>query len=128
MLEPGLSATIERVVTQDMTAERLGSGDVAVLGTPAVLALAEAASVAAVRAELQPDQTTVGVSIELEHLAPTPVGGEVRATATLAGIEDRRLRFDVTAHDGVGEIARGTHTRAVVDRDRFTETATKRLS
>ena len=119
---------MERVVTEDMTAERLGSGDVTVLGTPAVLALSEAAAVAAVRDELQPDRTTVGVSVELEHLAPTPVGGQVRVTGTLTDINDRRLRFEITAQDGVGEIARGTHTRVIVDRDRFAETAAKRLS
>ncbi|MGH9286444.1 MAG: thioesterase, FlK family, partial [Acidimicrobiales bacterium] len=69
MLEPGRQATVEETVTEGMTADRLGSGDVLVLGTPAVLALVEAAAVAAVADELEPGTTTVGASVALDHLA-----------------------------------------------------------
>ena len=113
-------------MTAEMTAERLRSGDLAVLGTPAVLALVEAAAVAAVTAAMAPGQTTVGASVELEHVAPTAVGASVAATATLVDVEGRRLRFSFEATDPGGPIARGTHTRVIVDRDRFLATARDR--
>jgi predicted thioesterase len=119
MIEPGLQATVEETVTEEMTAERLGSGDVPVLGTPAVLALVEAAAVAAVADHLEPGKTTVGASVELEHVAPTAVGVEVAATAALREVDGRRLRFGFEVTDLAGPIARGTHLRVVVDRRRF---------
>lgn len=119
MLEPGHQATVEETVTEDMTADRLGSGDVPVLGTPAVLALVEAAAVAAVADGLEPGSTTVGASVDLEHLAPTPVGGTVTATAALAEVEGRRLTFRFEVTDAAGPVARGEHVRVIVDRDRF---------
>jgi fluoroacetyl-CoA thioesterase len=123
MLEPGLQATVEETVTEEMTATRLGSGDLPVLGTPAVLALVEAAAVAAVADALEPGSTTVGASVELHHLAPTPVGGTVTATVALAEIDGRRLRFRFEVTDAAGPVARGTHGRVVVDRDRFLKSA-----
>jgi fluoroacetyl-CoA thioesterase len=126
MLEPGPQATVEETVTEDMTAERLGSGDVAVLGTPAVLALVEAAAVAAVADELEPGTTTVGASVALDHLAPTPVGAMVTATAALAEVEERRLTFRFEVTDAAGPVARGEHVRVVVDRERFLDSATER--
>jgi fluoroacetyl-CoA thioesterase len=119
MIEPGLQATVEETVTEEMTAERLGSGDVPVLGTPAVLALVEAAAVAAVADHLEPGETTVGASVELEHVAPTAVGVEVAATAALREVDGRRLRFGFEVTDLAGPIARGAHQRVVVDRRRF---------
>jgi predicted thioesterase len=119
VLEPGLEATVEETVTVDMTAERLGSGDVPVLGTPAVLALVEAAAVAAVSSELEPSSTTVGVSVQMEHLAPTSVGASVAATAGLIEVEGRRLRFSFEVTDPAGPIARGSHVRVLVERERF---------
>ena len=119
VLEPGLEATVEELVTEAMTAERLGSGDVPVLGTPAVLALVEAAAVGAVAGSLEAGQTTVGSSVDLQHVAPTGIGATVTATAGLVEVEGRRLRFSFEVTDPAGPIARGTHTRVVVERDRF---------
>lgn len=122
-VEPGLHAVVEHTVTGDDTAEVLGSGDVPVLGTPRLLALAEAATLAAIAGQLPAGQTTVGTRVELDHLAATPVGGQVRVRAELAvvtGTAGRSLRFAITATDGSGAMAgRGTVVRAVVDRDRF---------
>jgi fluoroacetyl-CoA thioesterase len=126
MLEPGRQATVEETVTEGMTADRLGSGDVPVLGTPAVLALVEAAAVAAVGDELEPGTTTVGASVALDHLAPTPVGGTVTATAALAQVEERRLTFRFEVTDAAGPVARGEHVRVIVDRDRFLGSARAR--
>jgi len=126
MLEPGRQATVEETVTEDTTADRLGSGDVPVLGTPAVLALVEAAAVAAVADELEPGTTTVGASVALDHLAPTPVGGTVTATAALAQVEGRRLTFRFEVTDAAGPVARGEHVRVIVERDRFLGSARAR--
>jgi fluoroacetyl-CoA thioesterase len=126
MIEPGLQATVEETVTEEMTAERLGSGDVPVLGTPAVLALVEAAAVAAVADHLEPGATTVGTSVELEHVAATAVGIEVAATAAVREVDGRRLGFGFEVTDPAGPIARGTHQRVLVDRELFLASATDR--
>ncbi|MGH2661305.1 MAG: thioesterase family protein [Actinomycetota bacterium] len=126
MIEPGLQATVEETVTEDMTAGRLGSGDVPVLGTPAVLALVEAAAVAAVADALEPGTTTVGSGAELEHLAPTPVGATVTATTGVRDVDGRKITFAFEVTDPAGPVARGTHERVVVDRERFLESARKR--
>ena len=107
------------MVTPDMTAEQLGSGDVPVFGTPALLALSEEAAVTAVRDALSDGQTSVGTHVELDHLAPSRVGAEVRALATLTAVEGRALTFECEAYDGDTLIGRASHKRSVVDRERF---------
>ena len=119
-VEPGLNAAVEHTVTAEDTAQALGSGDVPVLGTPRLVALAEAATVAALEGELDAGQTSVGTRVELDHLVATPVGGQLRVRAEVAVVDDRTVRFAVTATDEAGAmVGRGTVTRAVVDRDRF---------
>jgi predicted thioesterase len=119
----GVCASVELAVSAADTAPAMGSGDVEVLATPRVLALAEEATVRAVAAELAPGQTTVGTRVELDHLAATPVGRTVRAEARLVETDGRRLVFDVSAHDGATLIARGRVERMVVDRQRFVDRA-----
>jgi predicted thioesterase/catechol 2,3-dioxygenase-like lactoylglutathione lyase family enzyme len=126
-LVAGLVGTLDVVVMPEMTAIALGSGDVLVLATPSVLALAERAAVAAVADRLPDGSTTVGVAAELTHSAPTPVGAVVTVTARLDSVEDRRLRFTIVLADPAGEVATVAHTRIVVDRDRFVSTARGRL-
>jgi predicted thioesterase len=123
MLEPGLQATVEELVTESMTAAALRSGDVPVLGTPAVLAMAERAACAAIDGRLGGGETTVGSWVELSHLAPTPVGSPVSAEARLTGVRGRTLTFDVSVRDRGGEVARGTHRRVVVVREKFVDSA-----
>lgn len=119
-VEPGLTAAVEHTVAAGDTAAELGSGDVPVLGTPRLLALAEAATVAALAGHLAAGQTSVGTRVELDHLAATPVGGQVRVHAELVEVDGRTLRFTVTALDGPGTVVgRGMVARAVVDRGRF---------
>ncbi|WP_327034782.1 thioesterase family protein [Micromonospora ureilytica] len=120
---PGLTAQVELTVTDADTAQAVGSGDVPVLGTPRVLALAEAATVAATTTGMPPGSTTVGTRVELEHLAPTVVGRTVRAQALLATVDGRRLSFEVTVSDGDQTVARGRVDRILVDRARFVERA-----
>ncbi|WP_020495933.1 thioesterase family protein [Sciscionella marina] len=118
-LNSGSRAEIEHQVTEQDTAVALGSGTVAVLATPRVLAWLEEATVRAIAEELEPGTTTVGIRIELEHLAATPVGGTVRAVAELHEVDGRTLRFEVSLRDGDTLAARGRVERAVVHAERF---------
>jgi fluoroacetyl-CoA thioesterase len=119
-LTAGRRAEITMVVGEQDTAAALGSGDVPVLGTPRLLALAEAATVRALDGALAPGQTSVGTSVRLEHTAASPVGMRVTVTAELTAIDGRRLAFAVEAVDGAGTVAGlGTVERVVVDRDKF---------
>jgi predicted thioesterase len=122
-LRTGLTANPDLVVTAQDTAVALGSGDVPVLGTPRVVALAEAATVAAVASVLPDGRTTVGTRVEVRHEAPTPLGRRVEAVAILVGVDGRRLTFDVTVRDGETVLATAVVERVVVDRDRFLEAA-----
>ena len=123
-LRPGLTATASAWSVSDAdTAIALRSGDVPVLATPRVVSLAEEASVQAVAGELGDGQTTVGYRVQLDHLAPTAVGGRVDAEATLETVESRRLTFRVSVNDGRGLVAAGRITRVVVERGRFLEKA-----
>jgi fluoroacetyl-CoA thioesterase len=122
-LAPGLTASVTLVVDDADTALALGSGDVPVLGTPRVIALAEQASIVAIGNELAEGRTTVGYQVQLAHLTPTPVGGTVVAEATLEQIEGRRLTFRVSVNDARGLVAAGRITRVVVERARFIDRA-----
>lgn len=120
-VEPGLSAEVELIVETADTAIALRSGDVPVLGTPRVVALCEQASVATLCDRLDADHTSVGQSVQLDHVAPTAIGGRVRAEATLLKVEGRRLTFNVTVTDDAGLIAVGRLTRVIVGTERFLE-------
>ncbi|HEV3474211.1 MAG TPA: hotdog domain-containing protein [Actinomycetota bacterium] len=126
MIRPGLTATVQETVSEEMTAERLGSGDVPVLGTPALVALVEAAAVAAVAESLEQGMTSVGARIELDHVAPTAVGASLNATAELRQVDGRTLHFSFEVSDPAGPMARGTHVRVVVEREAFLARATQR--
>jgi predicted thioesterase len=118
-LQPGLTGEARRRVEATDTATALGSGSEAVFATPAMVALMEEAAVAAVARHLGVEETTVGVQLEVRHVAATPVGMEVWSSATLIDVEGRHLTFEVAAYDEVEQIGTGTHRRAVVDRARF---------
>ncbi|MER5337525.1 hotdog domain-containing protein [Micromonospora sp. NPDC002717] len=124
-LTPGLTARVELTVADTDTAQAVGSGDVPVLGTPRVLALAEAATVAATAPRMPSGSTTVGTRVELDHRAATPVGRTVVAQARLAAVEGRRLHFEVSVHDGDETVAEGRVERVLVDRQRFVERAAR---
>jgi fluoroacetyl-CoA thioesterase len=118
-LEPGLEASFRYTVTEADTAAALGSGEVPVLATPRVLALAERATVAAVAGALEAGATTVGTRVELDHLAPSPVGADLEVRAVLERVAGRRLQFAVRLHHGGRLVARGLITRVVVDTAAF---------
>lgn len=112
------------MVCEADTAPAHGSGDVAVLATVKVLALCEAAAIEAIGDCLEPNETTVGMKVKLDHINPTTVGAEVRAEAHLVELKGRQLTFTVSAYDDHGLIVVGKVTRVIVDRSRFLEKAT----
>ena len=118
----GASGRAELVVGEADTALAAGSGDVPVLATPRVLALAEQATVAALAGALEPGRTSVGAHVELDHLRPSFIGSRVRAQATLTGVRGRHLTFavEVADLDEAEPVARASVTRVVVDRAAFT--------
>ncbi|HEX4977438.1 MAG TPA: hotdog domain-containing protein [Nocardioides sp.] len=122
-MEYGARATLEFTVTDEDTAEAVGSGDLPVLGTPRLLAWAEAATCAAVARSLEEGTTSVGTRVQLEHVAASPVGATVSVTASVVHVDGRLLRFEVVAEHTVGAdtkvVGHGEVTRVVVDRDRF---------
>jgi fluoroacetyl-CoA thioesterase len=120
---PGMVARVELTVTDADTAQALGSGDVPVLATPRVLALAEAATVAATARQIPGGVTTVGTRAEVDHRAATTVGRTVVATATLAKVDGRKLTFDVVVREGERTIAEVRVERVLLDRQRFIEKA-----
>ncbi len=116
---PGMTARVELLVTDADTAQSLGSGDVPVLGTPRLLALAEAATVAATARQMPGGITTVGTRADVEHRLPTPVGRRVAAVATLAKVDGRKLLFEVAVSDGDTLVAEVRVERILLDRQRF---------
>jgi fluoroacetyl-CoA thioesterase len=118
-VDVGLSALVSLSVTESDTAPAMRTGQVEVLATPRLVALCEEACCAAVSTALSPPQTTVGVRVQLDHLAPVRVGGKVTAEATLERVEGRRLVFTVSASDDAGLVAAGRMTRVVVDTEAF---------
>ncbi len=118
-LEPGLTGEIDRIVTGADTAATYGSGLVPVLSTPHLIALMESASQTAVQPYLAEGQTSVGVHVDMRHLAATPVGMRVRVRAELLEVDGRRLRFHVEAWDEVEKVGEAHHERFIVDEARF---------
>lgn len=118
-MEIGLSYESNTVVAEFNTAEALGSGDMAVFATPAMVALMENAAMLAVKDSLPEGSTTVGVEMQTSHVKASALGAKVTASATLVEVDGRRLTFDVKAWDEKGVIGEGRHVRFVVDRERF---------
>jgi fluoroacetyl-CoA thioesterase len=118
-LHAGLFGEATAIVDERSLATTMGSGDVPVYATPSMIALMEQAALRAVAECLESGKTTVGVHVDVRHLAASPLGREVRAQARLTLIEGRRLTFRVLASDGETEIGEGTHERMIVDREKF---------
>jgi predicted thioesterase len=124
-IEIGASGVSEMVVGSQDTAIAVRSGDVPVLATPRLLALLEEATCEALRGCLEPQQTSVGTSIQIVHRRPTPMGARVTARVRVSAIDGSRIVFDVhadhvtAAGEVVESIGRGQITRVVVDRDDF---------
>ncbi len=126
-LQPGRIGSATIVVEDAHLAPRLGSGRAPVLATPALIALMEAAAVACVEDQLAAGQETLGIHLDVEHIAATPVGHKVTATAELLERDGRKLLFKVEARDERELIGRGRHTRIIVDSERFRAKAASKL-
>ncbi len=118
-MQAGLTHTSTAIVDSTNTARTLGSGDLDVFATPAMIALMENAAMNAVAACLPDGSTTVGAMIDAKHLRPSKAGSMVKATAVLVEAEGRKLVFNVRAEDEAGLIGEGSHIRYVVDREKF---------
>lgn len=119
MLEKGLSAQSRTTVSTENTAAAMGSGDMDVFATPAMVALMENAAMSAVAPVLSGNETTVGAEMNCTHIKPSGLGADVTATAVLTEVEGRKLTFNVGARDAEGMIGEGVHIRYVVDREKF---------
>ena len=119
MIEVGLKHTSELTVNESVTAIQMGSGDMPVLATPAMMALMENAAMLAVADELPEGCTTVGGYIESSHLKPSKIGDKVTATAEVAKVDGKKIEFKVSAFSGDTLLGEGTHLRFIVDRERF---------
>jgi fluoroacetyl-CoA thioesterase len=124
MLKSGLSAKVMLKVSEQDTAIAHRSGDVDVLATPRLVALCEEACCAAIKDFVDIGQTTVGMRVQFDHLAPSPIGDVVYAEATLQRIEGKRLTFSVNVKDSRGLVAAGVLVRALVNREEFLKKAT----
>lgn len=118
-IEPGLNAEGSQAVTLDRTAAHLGSGSLRVLATPAMALMIEEVCRKMVEPHLKAGQSTVGVSLKLRHLAPTPVGMQIRARAEVTSVEGGVITFTAEVWDEVEKIGEAEHKRAVIDVDRF---------
>lgn len=118
-LTTGMKGEAVTTVVHENTAAAVGAGGVEVFGTPMMVALMENAAWQAVIAALDEGQVTVGTTVNIRHLAATPIGQQVRATAELIQIDDRRLLFNVEAYDERQKIGDGQHERYIVYLDRF---------
>lgn len=119
MLDVGLKYQSRVVVSEDNTALKLGSGDMEVFATPAMIALMENAAMNAVASHLDAGTTTVGTMMKSSHIKASALGANITAEAELVAVEGRRLSFTVKAWDDKGVIGEGEHERFVVDRERF---------
>jgi predicted thioesterase len=117
-LIPGVTGTLERVVEDEHCTVR---GEYAVFSTPAMVSLLEEAADETMRPYLAPGQDSVGVRVDVRHLAATPKGMRVRATATVREVDRRRVTFDVVIEDEVEKVGEATHDRFVIDADRYSD-------
>lgn len=118
-MKKGLSYTSKTIVNENNTAIAMGSGDLEVFATPALVALMENAAKCTVEATLPEGSTTVGAHIQTSHIKPSALGEEVTATAILEEIDGKKLTFKVEATDSQGIVGKGTHVRYIVDICRF---------
>jgi predicted thioesterase len=115
----GLKGEVATLVETSDTALEVGSGSLRVYATPCMAALMEGAACEALEGQLSEDMTTVGIELNLKHLAATPVGMEVRAEAEVTAVEGKIITFSITAYDEAGKIGEAEHKRAIVNCQKF---------
>jgi fluoroacetyl-CoA thioesterase len=127
-LRAGLTGTAKLVVGEEHTAPKIGSGRIRVLGTPVMINLMEAAALAAVERLLPDGHQSLGIELEVSHVAATPVGMAVEATAEVTRVEGNRIDFHIEAHDAVDLIGKAVHRRIVVNVARFDRRVQKKAA
>ncbi len=115
----GMKGEVYTMVEREDTALEVGSGSLLVYATPCMVALMEGAACEAIADALPEEKTSVGISLDIAHLAATPVGMEVRAEAEVTAVDGNTITFQLTAYDEAGKIGEGTHKRAVISTQRF---------
>ncbi len=122
-LREGIMGSSETVVDENNIALTMGSGELEVFATPAMVALMEEAAAESVKPYIDEGSTTVGTALEIEHVSATPVGVSVRCESELCHVDGRKLVFNVTAYDNAGIIGKGRHERFIVEKERFMKKA-----
>lgn len=115
----GMKGEAMNLVEREDTAAEVGSGSLLVYATPCMVALMEGAACEAIAEALEEGQTTVGIELNIQHLAATPVGMDVRAEAEVTAVEGKIITFSLHAFDESGEIGKGTHKRCIVNSQKF---------
>ncbi len=126
-MDTGIKGYKEITVTKELTAISLGSGDLEVYATPAMIALMEETASESVKPRLEAGQGSVGTCIAIKHLAATPIGMRVRCESELVEVDGRRLVFHITAYDEKDKIGEGTHERFIISNDKFQSKVNSKL-
>lgn len=126
-IDIGMTGEVSLIVGEQDTATVMGSGTVPVLATPRMIALMEEAAWTAIQDGLTEDQASVGIAMNVSHLAATPVGMAVTARAEVTAVEGRTISFQLKAWDEKGPIGEGTHRRAVVSEEKFVRKCYEKL-
>ena len=119
----GMKGEVSTLAEREDTAAQVGSGSLLVYATPCMVALMEGAACEAIAEAMKETETTVGISLNIEHTSATPVGLEVRAEAVVISVEGKVITFEVTAYDEIGEIGHGIHKRVIVNSQKFLDKA-----
>jgi len=127
-LRAGLTGSAKLVVAEEHTAPQIGSGRIRVLGTPVMINLMEAAALDAVERFLPDGHQSLGIELEVSHVAATPVGMRVEATAEVTQVEGNRIDFHIEAHDEVDLIGKAVHRRIIVNVARFDKRVQKKAA
>ena len=123
MIQTGTKGHLEITVTQDKTAKTMGSGELEVFATPAMISLIEETAWRSVSGLLESGEGTVGTRISISHTSATPVGIRITCETEVSVVDRRRIVFDVRVFDEFGKIGEGTHERFIVQNDRFLQKA-----
>ena len=126
-LKVGLKNSAEKIVGENDSALAVGSGSLKVLATPIMLAVMEKSAADLVEKILPEEFTSVGISLDIKHTAPTPIGMKIFAQAEIIAVDGKKIIFEIVANDECGEIGRGTHERFIVDRKKFQSKADSKI-
>jgi predicted thioesterase len=127
-IQPGLSGEAGLLVAEEHTAPRVGSGKIHVLATPVMINVIEAAALAAIEHLLPPGHQSLGTVLNVRHIAATPVGMRVKASAFVTGVSGRTVSFRVEARDEKELIGDGTHERVVVNVAKFDQRVQRKIA